>query len=461
MGNNSNNPLKIINTLRDVEWATCFGWIAYSIGFFSLSVFLIWALGLIGISLPSYVVLCIIVGIQAVHSVFWLIKRRGVYNNKVSTVAFAINIEKISKDYYREIKKKFREHIINHKLDDIIKVKDLPTDINFKSSYEAEKFIKRKGLRLLIWGNTTEGKFQDNPFSQFNIKISYQYASWHGFKREEFLSDIGAAIKRKHWGVWDPNSSFNLLVVSGNIFEISLFALGACLITVPRIDYLLKAVNIFEKLDIILKGRNHDINFPNLNFVKQKIRSLLLDAYDLLLIFYWDKKDDLKKAIEYAEKAIKLDENNFTAHQNMAVFRWLNDEQSLARHHTNRAWRIRPGHPLPRFNKAFLSIYDRDFEQGLRQYKKIKHTANTNILNVISFIEKEFKKNPDNCGLLFVMGWLNIHYADQVIGIGQLKDFISRVGKDSDYEILTKEAQNVLGYIKDKMPNMDDSENPS
>ncbi|MFZ2970633.1 MAG: hypothetical protein WA063_05785 [Minisyncoccia bacterium] len=246
------------------------------------------------------------------------------------------------------------------------------------------------------------------------------------------------------WGVWKPNSFYNLVVVSGNVIEISLFTLGACLATRSSVIYLLKAVDIFEKLDIILKKRKEDVNFPNLKFVKQKVRTFLRDLYNFLLIFYWNQYRNLDKAIEYAEKAIKIDENNFIAHQNIAVFQWLKGKKELAKYHTKRAWHIRPGHPLPRFNKAFFFIYERKFESGLKQYKKIEYVGDTNIIDVVEFIEKEFETAPNNLGLLFVAGWLNIQHADQIRGLAQLRDFLLKSKNEQEYSPLIVEANLIL-----------------
>jgi len=147
----------------------------------------------------------------------------------------------------------------------------------------------------------------------------------------------------------------------------------------------------------------------------------------------------------YADKTIKMDENSFIAHQNMALLKWLEGDKDKARFHTERAWRIKPGHPLPRFNKAFFLIYDRKYEQGLKQYKKIKYVGDTNIIDVIEFIEKEFEKFKNNLGLLFIAGWLNIQYADQARGADQLRLFLEQAESDPSYAVLSVEAQRTLG----------------
>ena len=436
--------IEILRELKGLEWPSKCGGVVYAFGIFLLSSTVITILAKTGILLGTYWIIGTLLSLQLIHIIFWFIKRNFFYDPSTLTVAFAVATEETSQGYYKEIKKKFREQIATYKLQDDIKIKELPTDVTFLDAKSAEAFILKKGIRLLVWGNTTEGNIGNAPFSQFNIKLSYQHGVIDKEKQKKFVDDIGMAIQRRAWGIRQPDSFHHLIVVSGNILEISLYTLGACLATIPNVNYLLKSVDIFEQLQTILKERKQDINFPNLQVVKQKTRSFLRDAYTFLLMFYWGRVKNLDRAIEYAEKAIKIDENNFNAHQNMAVFQWLKDKKDLARYHTERAWRIRPGHPLPRFNKAFFFIYDRKYEQGLKQYKKIQYAGDTNVVDVIEFIEKEYEKFGDNLGLLFVAGWLNIQYADQVRGTTQIQEFITKAGSDLAYTVLVTEAKKVL-----------------
>lgn len=436
--------LEILRELRGLEWPSKRGGVVYAFGIFLLSSAVITILAKTGIVLNTYWIIGILLGLQLIHMIVWFVKRNFFYDPSALTIAFAVATEETSQGYYKEIKKKFREQVATYKLQDDIKIKELPTDVAFLDAKSAEAFIVKKGIKLLVWGNTTEGNIGNAPFSQFNVKLSYQHGVIDKEKQKKFTDDIGMAIQRRMWGIRQPDSFHHLIVVSGNILEISLYTLGACLATVPNVNYLLKSVDIFEKLQTILKERNQDINFPNLAFVRQKTRSFLGDSYNFLLMLYWGRMKDLDKAILYADKAIKIDENNFIAHQNMAVFQWLKRQTDRAKYHTKRAWHIRPGHPLPRFNKAFFFIQEKKFESGLKQYKKIEYVGDTNIVDVIEFVEKEFENTSDNLGLLFVVGWLNMRYADQVRGVSQLQDFLLKSNGQQEYNPLIVETQKVL-----------------
>ena len=440
--------IKVIEDLRSVEWKTLFGWCIYSIFLFFISASIILTIKSFGINLESYTLLGLLLILQIIHSVIWFIKRTIFYDPEIITIGFAITPEESSKDYYKEIKKKFKENLSLRKLSKFLKIIELPTDLKFEKDEDAEKFILQKDIRVLIWGNTTEAMIDNAPFTQFNVKFSYQHGVIDPTKRKKFVEDIDVAAQRKYWGIWRPQSYYGLIVVSGNILEISLFIFGICLATIPQIKYLLRAVEIFEALEIILKERRKDENFPNLPFVKQKVRNFLRDAYTILQIFYWQEYKDLSKATEFAKKAIKFDENNFLAHQNLAIFKWLNGDKEGAKFHTNRAWKIKPGHPLPRFNFAFFYMWDKQFDLALKEYKKIQYAGETNTLDVAEFLYNEYEKTPENFGLLFASGWVNINFADQVRGILQLQEFLNKTKSLSEYKTLNKEAEIIINNIQ-------------
>ena len=169
----SNKSLEIIKELKEFEWQTKIGWLGYSVGIFIFSAAIIITLQQVKVPINLYWTLGIFLVPQIVHSATWFIKRNFFYDPSILTVAFAITTEEASKNYYREVKKRFKEQIATYKLQDRLKIRELPSDISFSDANTAEKFITRKGIRLLVWGNTIEGNLNNAPFTQFNIKLSY------------------------------------------------------------------------------------------------------------------------------------------------------------------------------------------------------------------------------------------------------------------------------------------------
>src|SRR3989344_3778117 len=219
--------LKILRGLKGLEWSSKRGGFIYALVLFFLSSTIISVLTRTGLHIDSKWIIAVLSGLQIIYLAAWFMGRNYFYDPSILTVAFAIATEEISRSYYKEMKKKFREQITSHELQDDIKVKELPSDVVFSDAKSAEAFIMKKGIRLLVWGNTTEGNIGNAPFSQFNIKLSYQHGVVNKEKQKKFVDDIGMAIQRRAWGIRQPDSFHQLIVVSGNILEISLYTLGA------------------------------------------------------------------------------------------------------------------------------------------------------------------------------------------------------------------------------------------
>ncbi|MAG44765.1 hypothetical protein CL633_02645 [bacterium] len=456
--------IEIIQKHKSVKWQSKLGLLVYPIVIFGIEYSIIFALDQIELKLGTNIKIYILLISQVIYLASWLLKRTLFYDADILTVAFAISTDKKTKNYYKELKQRFNDWIQLLKLENIIKLKELPDIPIFKSNKDAEKFIIENGIRLLIWGNTYEESMVKNePFVKFNVKFSYQYSYFQAKKkstekkyRKVVKSKIDKAAQRKYWGIWRPNSAYQLEIVSGNIIEISLFIVGFCLATMPdfSLNYLRKAIKVFEKLEKLLKTKKQDDNLPNLNQIRDQVRSMLIKSCEQCMDIYWNHQRDLENAIKYAEKIIKLDENNFGAHQNLAPFKWKKGEQDAARYHTKRAWKISPGHPLTRFNRGFLYFYDKNFKSGLNQYKKIKTDEHTNILNVVEFIEEEFEQRKDNLGLLFAAVWLNIKFADLGRGVKQLNKFLVKAKNQDEYSFLINEAEKLLRLPELKIKNL-------
>lgn len=443
----SKNPFLVVEKLKSTDWPTWFGLFSYGIGIFLLTIAFLFSLQTINISFGFYVSFAVLLAPQIVHALLWIIRRSYLGDPDCLTVAFAIETDDSSREYYKEIRKRFQKHLIDFKLNKRLKIKDLPNDIYFNDSEIAEKYINEKGIRLLIWGDTTKGTSGGKEIVNFNIKLSYLYGRQNAEQQRQLSSEIGQAVQRGIWGFPRTESLLGIVIVEGNIIEMSLYALGACLSTVPIIAYQESAVLIFENLLKMLKYKMQNVNFPNVNLVKNIATKSLLKLYNSLLILYGFQLKNRLKAIEYGEKALQLDENDVNAHQNLAFLCWLNGDRMSSERHTKRAADISLNKNLPRINRAFYFMYDRKYEKALNQYRKISDTTGTNILDVITFNEGQFENNPQNPGFLFAAGLLNFRFADKIRGKLLLNDFYSTYNLNPEYKVLTAEIKQIL-HIK-------------
>ena len=169
-------------------------------------------------------------------------------------VAFAINTISQSQDFLKQIINVFKNELASFGFEKVIEVYELPDDIKFQNSQSAEKYLRDKNIRLLIWGNTTEGAVKKDDVSKFNLNFSYLTAPLYlPEHRSSFSRLVSYAFPRLGWHVFKSNSLFGINVVSDNIFEVTLFIFGLCLSTIPELKFFQKFIYTFEKLDFRLK----------------------------------------------------------------------------------------------------------------------------------------------------------------------------------------------------------------
>lgn len=385
---------------------------------------------------------------------FWLQHRCSKFDIKENVCAIAIKTKDSSINYKEEIIKQLKEQRRTYRLEDKIKIIDLPSDVYFENQSDAEKYISRRNIRLLIWGNTSEGKIKGDQSTRFNISLSYLFSY---VKSKEDLEDksknniiygIDQAIKRNYWTINDFDSFSAISVVSGNIFEISLFSIGVCLASNPEKGDRMTAINILEKLLSIIKKRNPDANFPQLSIVRKQVISLLIFLYGDMARLVWLEGGDILNSIELFNKIFLLNNNDWATHQNISTLYWISGDKSNAKFHTRRAIRINPNHPATRLNKAFLLIDSRKYDFAGREYKKIKSISGVDAMTTLNIMEPEIEKQSDNHGFLFAVGWFNINFMDSNRGEEQLKKFLDVVQENEEYRELINIAKGLLNRKK-------------
>jgi len=438
-----NDIITLQDKLRGLDWRTKSGYFWYALFIFLVCSFITIILCSI-FNFNSWVKVAVIGVPQIIWLLCWLCGRNYFKNGKKIKVAFAIKTESCSCGLYQEIQKEFQRQIIKYKLGSMVAVKKLREDKVFKSGEEAEKYILKKNISLLIWGDTMESKQGGEDTTRFNIMYSYVYRKRKGESPDTFGLSMRDGIQRPKWDVVHNQSQAGLVVVTGNILESSLFVLGSCLRTIPRLNFWLASVKIFEELRLILKERKVD-DFPQLLNLRERVKNKLLDLYVELGIGYWYYFEDKDRAKEFTLKADKLNSNIFNVHQNLALYEYLEGNREQSEFHTKRARKINPRSDLPYVNQAFFAVLDKNWDKLLGNLKQVKNIHDTNPVTLISFIERERDRRPDNLGLLFYNGWFNINFVDEGRGKEQINEFLEKTeDKIDEYELLIKESQKIL-----------------
>lgn len=141
---------QIIKWFKSAEWDTKKALIVYPAGFiFILGIFAT-ALQKIGINLNKNIFIAFFIISSLLYVVSWLLNR-FYFNDKNIIIAFGINTsDDSSKKYYKEIIRRVTDQVGILKLEKKIKIRVLPNDKVFKNTDNAEKFIDKNGINLLL-----------------------------------------------------------------------------------------------------------------------------------------------------------------------------------------------------------------------------------------------------------------------------------------------------------------------
>jgi len=196
----------------------------------------------------------------------------------------------------------------------------------------------------------------------------------------------------------------------------------------------------------MLAARNRDFNFPNLNDVKGQVDVILLLQYRSLSEYYLLTKKDIDASYIWALKGVNLAPNDYFSNIQAARLSWETGDYQGARGYNNKASSLSDSSVcLHTLNFGYFSLYDGKFGNALKQYKKLTLAglSNTNMLEVIEFIQQEYDKTS-NPALLFGAGWLSVKFGDKTLGIDLLKSFMSLDKDEQQHKPLIKETNKLL-----------------
>jgi tetratricopeptide (TPR) repeat protein len=444
------NPLLgVTELLARLDWTTKFAPFRVAIisiaGLAALAV----AFSQIGLHLPSgwYVIAFTVIMGLAIG--YWLYVRWWQpTDTRMLSIGFALDPGEESKELYKGIMSNLQREIEACGLQDIVEVRRLPTDIHFSSNYEAERYLIKKGLRVLMWGDTTSGKAGGESVSVFNVKYSCQHAVRNDDQKAAIKSTLVEGAQRTNWEVRHSDSLLGMKVVASNLAEVSLYVLAISLASTGIVEHVERAVKILENLLSRLQPRKQDPNFPNINDFRRNTSKLLESAYKNLAGYYSVMKRDYAAARGWALKCLELNDNDYDMTLAAARFHWELGNQSAAHTYAKKAHRLKPKAHAPYLNFGFLHFYNEKYVKALACYKKLDERIlkETRIVDVVDFLEREYDKTKKEA-LFFAAGWLSCKFGDRVRGEAMLHEFIQRVEKRGNFGRLALEAQTVVSEV--------------
>lgn len=369
----------------------------------------------------------------------FILVRRKRYGSDRLTIALLIKPEVSSSD---EIYKVLNAEIRNQKLDDIVRVVQLPNDLKMFSEKEASKFVLKRNIQVLVYGEVIKGNIQPGVGSdeKYVLSVCYSYALENetAVKR---LIELGT--KRSIWTIEASRSLNGITFLGNNIVEISLFALALGLKSFGNLRSYESCIRLFEELKHRFSGRVSDVNFPTLDVIKPVVDKESHHCY-VTLSGYFNNENDWENAAKAAETGLKNHPSSFELLANAARARWEMGDRNTAEQYTDRMVGLSPDSVFSLVNSAFFNFINKRYKKALILYKRLKRAHGvTNWIDIIDFLERQYVEQGE-LSLLFAQAYLNYHFADREIGLKQAKEFILAVGQNPKYGQLVIEAKKIL-----------------
>lgn len=344
--------------------------------------------------------------------------------------------------YYKELRRNLTAMIEQYKLSNIIKLKDFSDILEFKNCEQAETFVGKKNINLLIWGefSTDTLKKDDSLVNTLNLNFTYLFPKdINNILPGIIKSDIDSKFAFKnYWTIFDRNSFNDLQIISNNLFDITTYIIA---LTFKIFGVLKESTQLFEQL--------HDKTKDD-GLFKKALQFHLLNNYDLLSIITIYSNINYTGAIPYLEKFLKLQPVNYMALDNLALCKYKTGEVEEAKLLVQKANKLNANYPLTILNMAYFKIREKDYKHAFELYEKISRFNVNEIhfepLEVIEFLNKEYDNLKDSA-LIYASAMMNYHFGDNKMAKKDLNKFLRLADKKSMKEMYRK-SQSLLDKKK-------------
>ena len=265
----------------------------------------------------------------------------------------------------------------------------------------------------------------------FTIRIPNNINQLHSFIALDLKSKFA---QKSYWKIFENNSLQDIEIISNNLFDIATYILALSLKIFGKLE---ESTNVFQNLHTDLKRR--DDNLSN------QIVPHLINCYDILSIEHGLYRKNYKKGINYCERILHLNPNNFAAICNMALYQFHFGNKEVAHQYIDKLKELYPKSDHTLIDVAFFRLIEKDYQSALRGYKKLKHkyrNVTFNVPEVVEFLDEQYNALKDPA-FLFASGFLNCHYGDMQSGKNDFKDFLAKADQ-KEHEILIKETNRLL-----------------
>jgi len=375
---------------------------------------------------------------------FWFVKsgRSILPSQYKKTIVFCFDVDSEGQRIFNKVLRRIRCHIEDLNLEKKVRLINISSDIII-SQPKAHKYREKNKVDLIVWGNMDYGSLDSQKVLQFDVRHTITITPSLNHNLNLFLVDVGLILAKKDWTIREVNELKEFKVVADNLFEIALFIIG---IYFYDENSIVNATKIFESiLPFFVEKEKNMITIVH-SVQAGRIRALLSELYFLQAIgLHNDGR--IEESIKYLEKIPEHVPNRIPVLMMLARTNYLIGDVVSAKRYTDDIRKIDRRHPAVCLNLAFFGILQRNYDRVKFWYDElIKHKMLKDIDNlnpVITFLDDEYNKNPNEHAYLYALGIVN-GYIDPLKRKSELKRFIRRVKNLREYQVLLKRAKELI-----------------
>ncbi len=354
-------------------------------------------------------------------------------------VAFSLDFKDglNSGNYFNQILHNVNDIIDQCGLHSQIIIKDFSDIQKFNNKEQAEKFVVKKSLNLIIWGGFTNDvlKLKGENINEIKLNFTYQHPQdTRGKIGKMILLDISSRMaKKNYWNIVESDSFRDIKIISNNLLDISLYIIA---LTLKLYGNLEKSLNLFEQLYQNLLKRNDEFS--------KTVIPHLINLYELLIIENGQNRKNYILGSEICRKLLKLNENSFFGIANLATFQVKLGNIKESEELVSRLQKLYPREPVTQVDLAYFRILRKNYKKAFEHYSNLLkyQVINFKPQEVIEFLFDEYDKLNEP-GFLYGIGVISNEYWDKDLARKTLGQFL-RKSSESKYKLMYREAKRIL-----------------
>ena len=378
-------------------------------------------------SLDIFYRFCIFLFLSIFGFIFWLFLS-GRFYLPSKKITIGISLKSFNPNAQTVIKKtlmRLKDQLKALNLLDQFKIVEIGIDA-FSSIEEAEKFIVKKNLNLVIHGTVYDGKCDDKY--RYDLKnFFFTYLVPNISKESPFFktiqSDINLICWHRDWNIEESNDIIDIERVANNLFEIvlSIIAVALCH-SAKHIELSIKMIEtLLPILESQIKPEEKIINISKedstakvpLKILRSgRLRAILNDCYfGITNIFIFEGKYD--ETISTINKGLVAGADKYRSYAALAVASYYKDGLEKAIEYTDKMDALQKNTIIVDLNRAFFSIARQQYDEAVTHYDSVRGKYKKNndyflIEQVIYFLNKRLEDKRNELAYEYAIGGVNI-----------------------------------------------------